>query len=159
MSSVDDYDFEQADAGASTTYPSEAGQIRKGGHIVIKGHPCKVLNVSVSKTGKHGHAKCNFTAVDIFTGRKYEDVIPSTHTTSVPNVTRADYTLVDIGEDGFLSMMTESGDLKEDLQLPEYPEELAGDIRTAFEEGQELILTVLSAMDHEQIVAFKEDNN
>jgi len=28
---VDDYDFEQGDAGASETFPSEAGQIRKGG--------------------------------------------------------------------------------------------------------------------------------
>lgn len=38
-------------------------------HICIKGHPCKVTDVSTSKTGKHGHAKCNFTAIDIFTGK------------------------------------------------------------------------------------------
>jgi translation initiation factor 5A len=159
MSSLDDYDFEGGDAGASTTYPMEAGQIRKGGHIVIKGRPCKVANVSVSKTGKHGHAKCNFTAIDIFTGRKYEDIVPSTHGTSVPNVSRADFTLVDIGEDGFLSLMDDDGELKEDLQLPDYPEELAGQVREAFESGQSLILTVLSAMDHEQIIAFKEDTD
>lgn len=29
-----------------------------------------MINVSTSKTGKHGHAKCNFTATDIFTGKK-----------------------------------------------------------------------------------------
>lgn len=42
--STEDYTFESTDAGASDTYPSEAGQIRKGGFIMIKGHPCKVCD-------------------------------------------------------------------------------------------------------------------
>ena len=46
---------------------------------MIKGKPCKVLSISVSKTGKHGHAKCHFTAVDIFTGKKCEMLESSTH--------------------------------------------------------------------------------
>ena len=33
--------FESTDAGASETIPMEAGQIRKGGYICIKGRPCK----------------------------------------------------------------------------------------------------------------------
>ncbi|CAM9526635.1 unnamed protein product, partial [Sphacelaria rigidula] len=103
---LNDYDFSGTDAGASHTIPSEAGQIRKGGYIVIKGHPCKVVNVSTSKTGKHGHAKANFTATDIFTGKKLEDVIPSTHTTSVPVVRRNEYQLLDISDDGFCSLLT-----------------------------------------------------
>ena len=37
------------DAGASSTVSVEAGQIRKGGYIMIKGKPCKVRDVSVSK--------------------------------------------------------------------------------------------------------------
>jgi translation initiation factor 5A len=43
----------------------------------------QVVDVSTSKTGKHGHAKCNFTAVDIFTGKKYEDMMPSSHNCDV----------------------------------------------------------------------------
>lgn len=66
----------------------------------------QVVNVSTSKTGKHGHAKANFTATDIFTGKKLEDVIPSTHTTSVPVVSRNEYQLLDIAEDGFCSLLT-----------------------------------------------------
>ena len=62
--------FETTSAGASETIPMEAGQIRKGGYICIKGRACKVVNVTTSKTGKHGHAKCHFVATDIFNGKK-----------------------------------------------------------------------------------------
>ena len=34
--------FESADAGASHTFPMTASAVRKGGHMVIKGRPCKV---------------------------------------------------------------------------------------------------------------------
>ena len=41
--SDDEHHFEsKADAGASKTYPQQAGTIRKNGYIVIKGRPCKV---------------------------------------------------------------------------------------------------------------------
>ena len=74
MAAVEDYDFSGADAGAADTYPIEAGQIRKGGLMMIKGQPCKVSEVSTSKTGKHGSAKCNFTAYNIFNNKKLEEV-------------------------------------------------------------------------------------
>ena len=37
-----DVHFESADAGASLTYPQQAGTIRKNGFLVIKNRPCKV---------------------------------------------------------------------------------------------------------------------
>ena len=48
--------FDTADAGASETNPMEAGQIKKGGYICIKGRPCKVVSISTSKTGKHNES-------------------------------------------------------------------------------------------------------
>ncbi|GMF14026.1 unnamed protein product [Phytophthora lilii] len=152
-----DFEFHSTDAGASETYPSEAGQIRKGGFIMIKGHPCKVVSVSTSKTGKHGHAKCNFTALDIFTNKKYEDIVPSTHTTSVPFVSRAEYTLLDITEDDYCSLMDDSGETREDIKLPTFPETFADEIRADFDDGKQLVLTVLKACGTEQIIAKKED--
>ena len=87
----DEETFESTEAGASETYPLEAGQIKKGGYIMIKGHPCKVIETSTSKTGKHGHAKVHMVGLDIFTNKKYEEISPSTHNMSVPNVTRNEY--------------------------------------------------------------------
>merc|ERR1712118_367645 len=110
--------FESTDAGASTTYPMEAGQIRKGGFIMIKGNPCKVPDVSTSKTGKHGHAKCHFVAIDIFTGKKMEDLCPSGHTTSVPFVKKEEYQCIDCDEDDFVTLLTAEGDTRSDIKLP-----------------------------------------
>lgn len=142
-----DVHFESTDSGASKTFPMQAGSIRKNGYIVIKGRPCKVVDVSTSKTGKHGHAKCNFVALDIFTNKKMEDLQPSSHNCEVPNVSRTDYTLIDISDDGFCSLMTESGDTKDDLSLPKGTDELdklAEQIQADFDEGKEVVVSVLA---------------
>ena len=73
MSDDDMVEHESGDAGAAEWYPGEAGQVKKSGHILMKGDkPCKVIDIKVSKTGKHGHGKCRFTAIDIFDGSKHE---------------------------------------------------------------------------------------
>ncbi|KAK6136426.1 hypothetical protein DH2020_029847 [Rehmannia glutinosa] len=164
--SDEEHQFEsKADAGASKTYPQQAGTIRKNGHIVIKGRPCKVVEVSTSKTGKHGHAKCHFVAIDIFNGKKLEDIVPSSHNCDVPHVNRTDYQLIDISEDGFVSLLTENGNTKDDLRLPT-DESLLSQVRIfllrcmqikgGFEEGKDLVVSVMSAMGEEQICALKD---
>jgi translation initiation factor 5A len=153
---MEDYDFSTGEAGASETIPMEAGQIRKGGMIMIKGQPCKVSDVSVSKTGKHGHAKCNFIAYNIFNNKKLEDMIPSTHTTSVPIVSRKEYSLVDIDDEDYLSLMDEDGNTREDLKLPEYPENYSSELKDEFSKKQ-LLVTVLKSCGQEQVISHKEE--
>ena len=159
MGDAADETFESADAGAAEVIPMEAGQIRKGGYIVIKNRPCKVVSVSTSKTGKHGHAKCNFVATDIFTGKKLEDIVPSTHGTTVPNVFRSEYTLLDITDEDYLSLMDEGGETREDLKMPERPDELVKSIREGFDAGDSLILAVVKAMGEEHVMSCKKDTS
>ncbi|ESR52009.1 eukaryotic translation initiation factor 5A [Citrus sinensis] len=154
--SDEEHHFEsKADAGASKTFPQQAGTIRKNGYIVIKGRPCKVVEVSTSKTGKHGHAKCHFVGIDIFNGKKLEDIVPSSHNCDVPHVTRTDYQLIDISEDGFVSLLTENGNTKDDLRLPT-DENLLSQIKDGFESGKDLVVSVQCAMGEEQINALKD---
>ena len=59
-----------------STFPVEAHHVKKGGMVMLKDRPCKVVEVKTSKTGKHGHAKCNITGLDVITGKKYNEVHP-----------------------------------------------------------------------------------
>eukprot|EP00178_Gracilaria_changii_P007367 TRINITY_DN23499_c0_g1_i1.p1 TRINITY_DN23499_c0_g1~~TRINITY_DN23499_c0_g1_i1.p1 ORF type:complete len:152 (+),score=32.15 TRINITY_DN23499_c0_g1_i1:64-519(+) len=141
-------------SGASLTYPMQCSALRKGGYVNIRGFPCKIVNMSTSKTGKHGHAKVNMTALDIFTSKKYEDIVPSTHNVEVPNVTKAEYQLIDISDEGYMSLMLDDGTMKEDLKLP--AGEVGEQIQAAFDDGKELMVATLSAMNKEQAMSFKE---
>ncbi|KAJ0639649.1 putative ribosomal protein L2, domain 2 [Helianthus annuus] len=114
-----------------------------------------VVEVSTSKTGKHGHAKCHFVAIDIFNGKKLEDIVPSSHNCDVPHVSRTDYQLIDISEDGFVSLLTENGNTKDDLKLPT-DDTLLTQIKDGFAEGKDLVVSVMSAMGEEQICALKD---
>ncbi|AGO11122.1 AaceriAFR356Cp [[Ashbya] aceris (nom. inval.)] len=149
----EDHTFETAEAGASLTYPMQCSALRKNGFVVIKGRPCKIVDMSTSKTGKHGHAKVHLVAIDIFTGKKLEDLSPSTHNMEVPVVKRTEYQLLDI-DDGFLSLMTMDGETKDDVRAPEG--ELGEGIQAAFDEGKDLMVTVITSMGEEAAISFKE---
>ena len=98
----------------------------------------------------------HLVGLDIFTGRKYEDICPSTHNMNVPNVNRKDYQLVNI-EDGFTHLMEDNGDMREDLKIPEG--DLGKEIQSKFDNGDEFMCTVLKAVGEEQIIALKATAN
>lgn len=150
-----EHTFDSADAGASTTYPMQCSALRKNGFVVIKSRPCKIVDMSTSKTGKHGHAKVHLVALDIFTGKKLEDLCPSTHNMDVPNVSRREYQLVDISDDGYLSLMSDDGDLKDDVKMPEG--ELGERIKAMFNADDKTAnVVILTAMGEEAAVEVKE---
>jgi len=146
-------DFSGGAAGASMTYPAQCSTLRKNGFVVIKGRPCKIVDMSTSKTGKHGHAKVHLVATDIFTGKKLEELSPSTHNMDVPNVVRNDYQLVNI-DDGFMNLMNADGASKDDVRLPEG--DLGEKIQAEFDDGKELLISIVAAMGEEQALTYKE---
>jgi translation initiation factor 5A len=92
--SDENIDFSSGSSGASESFPMQCSALRKNGFVLIKDRPCKIVEMSTSKTGKHGHAKVHLVGIDIFTSRKYEDICPSTHNMMVPNVARKEYTVL-----------------------------------------------------------------
>jgi translation initiation factor 5A len=112
-------DFQPAFSGGSNTFPQQCSSLRKNGFVLIKDRPCKIVEMSTSKTGKHGHAKVNLVGIDIFTQKKYEDICPSTHNMMVPVVVRKEYALLDVTDDGFCSLLDDDkSETRDDIKLP-----------------------------------------
>lgn len=142
--------------------PLQASSFRKGTNIILKDKPCKVVEMSTSKTGKHGHAKVNFTGIDIFTAKKYKEIQGSTHPMLTFESEKSEWGVMGIEEDGSLSLIDEKGGTRDDLSLPA-DDELAKQIRDTFEKGEkEVFVSVLTALNQSQIMAFAardfEDN-
>ena len=161
----DEPTFDSTDAGASATYPMQAGEIRKGSHLMIKGRPCKCIEVSTSKTGKHGHAKAHIVALDIFTGKKLEDLCPTSHNLEVPFVKRTEYQLLSADNDtGEVSLLMESGETKDDLNLPTFvkigeptddDKKVTEEIMKGMDEGKQVNVIVQGACGEEKIIQTK----
>merc|ERR1711934_1014217 len=100
---------------------------------------------SISKTGKHGHAKANITGLDVFTGRKYVEISPTSHNMTAPTMFRSEYELVSVNVDGELELMDAVGSMNNLLRLPKHSD---------CPDGRAVFVTVLKAMDTEQVVDF-----
>jgi len=153
MSDYEDEQFESSGSGASLTFPKQCSALRKNEFVMIKGKACKIVDMSTSKTGKHGHAKVHLVALDIFDGRKYEDICPSTHNMECPIVKRTEYQLIDIDDEGFCSLMDDNGDTRDDLK-PLEPE-LEKQIREKVDAGKDALVCVLKAIGQEMIMSMK----
>ncbi|MFJ7423478.1 hypothetical protein ACIQXD_33465 [Streptomyces uncialis] len=92
-------------------------------------------------------------AFDVFTGKKYEAIVPTEHTMEVPTVTQAEFQLAGIDEDGIVSLSDAAGNTRDDFLLPSGP--VGESIRSRFGQGETLVLTVVSALGTERIVAAK----
>ena len=60
--------------------------------------------------------------------------------------------MVDISE-GFLTLMEDSGDTREDIKLPEG--DIGKEIQTKFENDDQFMVTIISAMGEEAAIATK----
>eukprot|EP00644_Phytophthora_capsici_P005110 jgi/Phyca11/96983/e_gw1.1.202.1 len=126
----------------------QCSALKKNGHVVLNGRPCKIVAMSKGK-----HAKTHLVGIDIFTGQRHEDVFSPTHMMDVPIVTVIGYQLHDI-DDGLLSLSTSDGRTKDDVKLPDG--ELGEKIQTNFSDGKKLNVSVISAMSEEAVINYNE---
>jgi len=79
-----------AELRASDITLVDASELRKGGHVLLpvggggREEPCKIVEITTSKTGKHGHAKLSITATDVAAGRKIERNLRADERVTVP---------------------------------------------------------------------------
>ena len=55
---------------------------------------------------------------DILNGKKLENIVSSSHNCDVPHVNHTDFQLIDKSRDGFVSLLANNGNTKDDIKLP-----------------------------------------
>ncbi|MDO8622978.1 MAG: translation initiation factor IF-5A [archaeon] len=76
----------------------DATEIKVGTNIIIDGISCAVKSIDVSKTGKHGHAKCRIEAVGILGGQKKVFVVPGHERMEVPMIEKRKAQILSIAD-------------------------------------------------------------
>ena len=67
-----------------TTKMVAANNIQKGNFIILEGAACRVVDVEISKPGKHGHSKVKVSAVGLVDDKKRIVVMPGHDNVEVP---------------------------------------------------------------------------
>jgi len=64
--------------------PMDLGSLKVGSYVIVEGEPCRIVDYSKSKPGKHGSAKARVVAIGIFDGAKRTLVKPVDAQVEVP---------------------------------------------------------------------------
>jgi len=122
-----------------------ATEAKSGTMILIDNEPYTVRSNDISKTGKHGHAKCRMEAIGIFTGKKKVITCPGHERFDVPHVDKKRAQVLSVSE-GNASVMDlesyETSDLPfhKDLKEKMEPEK---QVEVWDVEGKKVIMRVL----------------
>ena len=111
------------------------GTLKKGDTIIIDNAACKITDVSISRPGKHGHAKVNLTAVGILDDKKRNVVMPGHDKVEAPIIEKKSAQVLAVAGKTANVMDTES---YETFEL-DIPEELAESVR----EGAEVLYWII----------------
>lgn len=132
------------DSPESATIPTQASSLKVGSYVMIRNRPCKILEITAAKPGKHGSAKVIFVALDIFTDQKMEADARCDHNVDVPVVKTDVYQLMSVDDEGFMSLMR-GKEMREDLKLPKQFE-------TGNLEESNVHVTILRACGQERVL-------
>jgi len=101
-----------------------ANNIQKGSYIIIEGAACKVVDVQISKPGKHGHSKVRISAMGLVDEKKRIIVLPGHDNVEVPIIEKKAAQVLSIHGDTANVMDAETYETF-DLKIPD---ELKGQV-------------------------------
>ena len=106
------------------TKMQSVGSLQKGSYIVLEGAACRVVDMQVSRPGKHGHAKVRLTAIGVVDDKKRVVVMPGHENVEVPIIEKKSAQVLSL-HDNMANVM--DGGSYETFDL-EIPEELKGQV-------------------------------
>ncbi|MCD6502799.1 MAG: translation initiation factor IF-5A [Euryarchaeota archaeon] len=110
----------------------EVRELRVGAYIVIDDEPCRIVEMSISKPGKHGDAKARIVAIGLFDGQKRSIVAPVKDKVKVPIVDKRQGQVIAVMGDTVQIMDLDTYETLE-LSMPDDPE-----IRERLQPGKEV---------------------
>jgi len=126
-------------------FPLQASLCRKGVCVIMCDNPCKVSELKISKTGKHGSSKANMVGYDVITNRKYQETVPGHATMFGFEAKKIEFEVVDISG-GQITAMTADG-VEKFFNLPEeeHGPKLLAEFQANAEKGGDMfwIITVI----------------
>ena len=87
---------------------AEIRTLKENRYIIIDDEPCKIINITKSKPGKHGEAKARIEAIGIFDGSKRSIVNPVSHKVHVPIIDKRNAQVVAVMGDNVQLMDMET---------------------------------------------------
>lgn len=66
--------------------PVDVGSLRVGSYVIVDDEPCRIVDFTKSKPGKHGSAKARIVAIGVFDGAKRSFVRPVSAQVEVPMI-------------------------------------------------------------------------
>lgn len=133
----------------------QANDVQKNDLLLINDHPCKIVDRSTSKTGKHGGCKISFAGIDIFTGNKYCTIYRSDDKIKIPNILRNHYKIVDIEKDGdeyLFHLIDNNGLLRENIKIDG---DNVQDVYEKFIDDHDIDITIMEYLNNVIIVTYK----
>lgn len=97
--------------------------LKKGSYILVEDVACTVSDISISRPGKHGHAKANIMAIGMIDGKK-RNMVTGDHEVEAPIIGKKNAQVLTISGNHANVMDSES---YETFDLP-IPEELQGQV-------------------------------
>jgi len=110
----------------------DLGSIKVGSYVMVDNEPCRIVDYSKSKPGKHGSAKARVVAIGVFDGVKRSFVKPVDSNVEVPLIEKRSGQVISLQPSAVQLMDLETFDV---FDAP-YPEE--ADLKARLANGMEV---------------------
>ncbi|MAG91108.1 translation initiation factor IF-5A [Candidatus Woesearchaeota archaeon] len=81
------------------TKMTHATSLQKGNYVILEGAACRVVDVEISRPGKHGHAKARVSAIGLVDEKKRIVVMPGHDNVEVPIIEKKTAQVLSVQDD------------------------------------------------------------
>lgn len=101
-----------------TTKTVGGNELKVGSYIIMEGAACKIVDIQISRPGKHGHAKMRIESMGIIDGKRRVIVMPAHDNIEVPIIEKRTAQVLSVHGDTATVMDSETYETF-DLKIPE----------------------------------------